>query len=326
MVKEGLKEFSKYFLIGIVILLLFVSYKIIEPYLIVLISAFVLSFIIFPLYSKLKKHLGETFSALICVFIVAVLIILPIGMVVTQITTQTYSLVSGGGLTDFISGFSANPFFDKLDIDLAGIIKTGGRTLLSLTANAARYLPSLLLSFVILIFSIFFMLIKWDDFSKQLREFIPFARKEHLAEEIANSTHAILYGYLLIALIDFVVAAIGLYLLGVNLYLFFACIIAILAFIPGLGAIIVILPLAVYYFLIGEIATLIGIGILGLVLIVGIELFLANWLLSEKSRINPLIMLIGILGGTTIFGVFGFIIGPLVLVYAIRATKELIKD
>lgn len=324
--KEGIREFSKYFLIGIVILLLFLSYKIIEPYIIVLISAFVISFIIFPLYSKLSKHVGETFSALICIFLVSLIIILPIGAITTQLSSQAYSAMNEGNLSGFLDKLSSNQIFEKYNINISELVKSGTNTTLSLIARAASYLPSLLISFMILLFSIFFMLVRWEHLSKEIREFIPFNKRENMIREISHTTHEILNGYLLIALIDFMVAAIGFYILGITPYLFLAFIIAVLAFIPGLGSIVVTLPFAIYYYLIGNITGLVGIIILGAILIFGIEMFLANWLLSSKARISPLIMLIGILGGTMVFGLFGFVIGPLVLAYTIKITKELIKN
>jgi predicted PurR-regulated permease PerM len=57
-----------------------------------------------------------------------------------------------------------------------------------------------------------------------------------------------------------------------------------------------------------------------------VETFIATKVLSGQSRIHPLVMLLGIIGGTTLFGLFGFIIGPLILVYTIRLVKELVSS
>jgi len=48
--------------------------------------------------------------------------------------------------------------------------------------------------------------------------------------------------------------------------------------------------------------------------------------MGEKAKINPLIMLVGIIGGISIFGVFGFIIGPLILTYTLKLINEVIND
>ena len=48
-------------------------------------------------------------------------------------------------------------------------------------------------------------------------------------------------------------------------------------------------------------------------------------IIGKKTKINPLIMLIGILGGIYVFGVFGFVIGPLILVYTLKIVQEFIE-
>ncbi len=44
--------------------------------------------------------------------------------------------------------------------------------------------------------------------------------------------------------------------------------------------------------------------------------------MGDKANIHPFVMMIGVLGGIAIFGIFGFILGPLILVYTIKLVQE----
>jgi predicted PurR-regulated permease PerM len=92
----------------------------------------------------------------------------------------------------------------------------------------------------------------------------------------------------------------------------------IVAFAPGIGPDLIWIPLALYYFAISQYITMWGVIAIGLILMIGIEFFFYNRFVGSKSRIHPFIMMIGVLGGIYVFGIFGFIIGPLVLVNSIK--------
>ena len=64
---------------------------------------------------------------------------------------------------------------------------------------------------------------------------------------------------------------------------------------------------------------------MGLFLSIFIETYLLNHIVEEKAKINPIIRIIGVLGGVPLFGIFGFIIGPLILVYTIKILEEAIE-
>src|SRR3989338_2638069 len=69
----------------------------------------------------------------------------------------------------------------------------------------------------------------------------------------------------------------------------------------------------------------VGVIIVGLIISLVIEILLRNKLVGSSTGINPLVMLIGIIGGMTIFGLFGFIIGPLILVYTLKLIQQTVS-
>lgn len=306
-------------------LLLILSYKIISPFLIPLISAFILAYLARPLFLVLAKKINSHVSAIICLLVIIGIIIIPLGSLIGGITKQAYNSLGDGKLNAMLESLSQYPLLQNFNLDISSLRDKGLEFIINLVSSAASYLPALLLSLLITLISVYYILLNWEKLSKLLIEYLPFKNKKEISREIALATKAILYGTLAIALIEAIVAGIFLAFIGVPTYLLLAALISLLAFIPGLGPGIVWVPLAIYYLLIQSYGQAIAIIILGIILSAGIDAFLRIKILGSEAKIHPLIMLIGILGGVLIFGIFGFIIGPLVLLYTIKLIKGAIK-
>src|SRR3989338_5231133 len=117
-----------------------------------------------------------------------------------------------------------------------------------------------------------------------------------LATDIANTTKKIIRGTLFLALIESIVAATGFWLAGIESYLLLSILIGLFAFIPG-GPAIVWAP--------ALIRKKIG---------------------GKDSRISPIIMLLGIMGGTPLMGLAGIIVGPLLLSYTLEILEEILNQ
>ena len=319
-------DLRKYFLIGIVAILIFLSYKIIAPYIITLITAFVLAYLVKPLYDKLNKKTGKTLAAIISVTLIVIAILLIAGLVTNEILGQAESFVQHNNLEIFLDKISESPIIAKFNIDLAEVSKRSTLFLASLLQDALTYLPEIVITFLILILGIYYILINWENLSTRLKNYLPFKNKEKIAKEISDMTRALVYGSILIALIQFVIGIIGFYLAGVELYMLLSLILFFLAFFPGIGPAIVWVPTAIYYLATRSWITFIGVVITGLILSYLIDTIFRAKYLGKKTGISPFIMLIGIIGGVTVFGIFGFIIGPLILFYTIRLAKGIIEN
>ena len=320
------KSFGKYILFGIVVLLIFLSYQIIKPFLIVLISSFVLAYLAKPLFIFLEKRFGKNISAAICLILILTIIIVPATFAVTTLASQASETIMNTDVMDAIDKLTSLPLINKINFDWEKGVSQVGMVIFSLVGTIASGLPSMLLSALVFLFSFFYILIGWDSIVKQVKKFIPFKDKERVTHEINLATHGIVFGYLLIAILDFVISAIRLYIAGVKFYLLLSFLVAIFVFIPGLGPSLVNFPLLIYYASIENWFAFVIILLTWAIISFFIETILVARVLAGRAKIHPLIMIIGILGGTALFGIFGFIIGPLVLVYTIKLVKELVAN
>jgi predicted PurR-regulated permease PerM len=324
MIKGDEKGFGKYLLLGIILVLIFITYNMLAPYLIVLVSAFVFAYIAKPLFDILAKKLNRSFSAILCIILILCVFIVPIALVTTQIAVQAHDSVLNGDFNKIMDKIISLPILDQLKLNFDAGFDTVVSFVFSVVSGVASKIPSLLLSLILFLCSVFYILYDWDRLMFNVRKFIPFQNKEKTIRDISHATHGIIYGYLLIAFIDFVIAAVGLYLIGVKFSLVLAFLIAFMVFIPGLGPMLVFIPLTIYFGLTSDWISLIFVVILWAILSLFVETYLTAQILSGKTRIHPIIMLLGILGGTSIFGIFGFIIGPMVLVYTIKIVEGLL--
>lgn len=316
---------KKYFVWILMAALVLIAYFLIESFIISLITGFVLAYLMLPIFNFLnKKKIPKRLSAFICVLIVILIVLIPLGGIVTGITLQANQIITSENLQKITEFITSIPFLENLDIDWQQLTKAVVNLIIDLLTRTAKSLPTFLLSVFIILAGVYYILLDWEKLSKQLKKMIPFKDKDEIAKEISKATKDIIYGTVLVSIIGFIVSVIGLYLIGVDQYLFYSAIMAFLLFIPLLGPALLWIPLTIYYFINQQTTLAIGMLIVGLVLSNIVDNIIRMKILGSKARINPLIMLVGIVGGIAMFGIFGFIIGPLILVYTIKILQEVL--
>lgn len=316
------QNLKRYLFWALIAILLVMSYFILKSFLIPIISSFILAYMVMPIYNRLKPKLGTSLSAIVCIILIGIVIVVPLALILGNLVQQAYGTVDTSTLSSFIDRIPNLPFLSSLNINIESIREAGTAFLVFLLTSTAKAIPSLALSLLVLLFATYYALTNWSYITSALKDYIPFSNKEKIAKEIAYSTNHILYGYLLIAAIEFVIASIGFFISGVQFYLALAALIAFFAFVPGVGPGLVWGILAIINILTGNYYTAVGVIITGLVISLGVELFLFPRFIGHRAKIHPFLILLGILGGVPLFGVFGFIIGPLVLVYTIKLIHE----
>ncbi|MBI5804365.1 AI-2E family transporter [Candidatus Pacearchaeota archaeon] len=318
-------DYEKYFFWAVVIVLVILSYLILKNYLIALISAFILAYLVRPLFIRIQKPFGKFGAALISIFVVLLILILPIALVLGSALQQAQVYLSGGNFENILGKISSYPLLDKFDIspeDFSG----KDSIFVSFLTSAVYRAPSFLISVLISLFGMYYILVHWDGLAVRLKDFIPFKDKEEVSRDISRITNVLVYGTLFIAFIEFIVGSLGFYFLGIDSFLLLSLLIFFFAFIPALGPAVVWIPLLIYNLVVKNYFTAGGVLVVGLALSVLIDSVLKAKILGDKSKINPFVMLLGIFGGISIFGIFGFIIGPLVLAYTLEILEEVVKS
>ncbi|MEM3112913.1 MAG: AI-2E family transporter [Candidatus Pacearchaeota archaeon] len=320
--EEG-NNLKRYFFYGVLAAIFIVSYFIVKDFFIESITAIVLAFLIKPLTDKLAEKISRPVAALISVISLLTIITISITFIAKSILKEVYILINSSTPNEIINLVSKFPESEIIINNMDSIKGSIGNYLISKLPSLAFLVPKTLFSLFIIFFLMYYILVDWYNIKARIINAMPFKNKAIILKRIEKVSSEIIYGTLIIGIIEAVVAIIGFSLLGIKLAVLFGIIIGIFAVIPLLGPIIIWLPLMVIEIINGNYLNATLLLILGLILSVGIDWLLRIKILQKRSEIHPIIMLIGVIGGIRIFGITGFIIGPLILSIALSLAEEI---
>lgn len=316
------KEAKKYFLIMCLLVVLYLSYKIIQPYITAILGALILAYIFFPLFRKLKEKTNKPeLSSILTCLIIVLLILIPILIISNILIQESIGLYQ----SDFIKNIEL--FTEKYtseDFPYSGLVSQaifkGLEYIQTGATNIFIALPSGIFGFLIAIYTLYFLLINGELLTKKIKSIIPLKEKESLLNNIGKTTYSIVYGLFAVAVIEIIISAIGFSILGLSSPIMWSLVIGFLALIPFIGPTFVWVPFTIIELLLDNTWVAIGLIITGIILSV-VDTFLRAKLIGEKSQMSPAIVLIGLLGGLKVFGFTGLILGPVVLSTLIEIIK-----
>jgi predicted PurR-regulated permease PerM len=320
------EELKKYLPLAIIAVLVVISFLIIKDYIIPIITAFILSYLILPVHKKLSKKIPEKLSAIISILIILLIILVPLTGMISGVISHSYELLSSDTFNNFLNKISESPLIDKWGIDVQEITNKSIQLIISLLTDLATSIASALLALLIMTISMFYFLTDWDKLSKSAIKYFPFKNKNKVAKDISKITKNLIYGTFLIALIEFVIASIGFGIAGIGPFFLLAIITGLFAFIPALGPTIVWVPTFIVLLIQNNIFASTIVLITGLIMSLYVDTILRAKITGKKTGIHPIIILVGIIGGVTVLGIAGFIIGPLILSYTIKLLEDLAED
>lgn len=232
-------------------------------------------------------------------------------------------LVSKLGKLPFLKEMLGDPeayFVQGLQRFLSGITERFAATVTALV----RRLPGVLLFLLFTVISCFYFSVEYDAVTRTLMRLLPARFREGFPAWKARATGAVkryLRAYVLLFLLTLTELTLGFFFLRVRSAFLVALLVAILDILPVLGVGVVLIPFALFCFATG--ATARGVGLCVLYLVITIVRQIAEPHLVGKSiGLHPILMLISLYVGLGLFGVMGFLIGPL----AALATKALFSQ
>jgi len=166
----------------------------------------------------------------------------------------------------------------------------------------------------IMLYLLFFLLRDGKALAEAIREAIPLRgeQKAALFTRFADVVRATVKGGILVAMAQGTLGGIAFWFLGIHAALLWAVLMAFLSLIPAIGATLVWLPVAIYFLATGAIWQGIGLILYGVLVIGLVDNLLRPFLVGKGSKLPDYIVLISTLGGIEVFGLNGFVIGPLI--------------
>ncbi|GAB3389372.1 AI-2E family transporter [Azotobacter armeniacus] len=274
-------------------------------------------------------NLSSSITLIICV-IGAVLPIIIISSLLIQEGAILYTQLEAGQI-DFrslLEGFKArlppplqtqlshfgldnqNEFRDKI----ASAAMQGSQFLATKAFYIGQNTFQFILSFFVMLYLLFFFLRDGTALVRQIREAIPLSemKKSRLFQRFTCMVQATIKGSIIIAVIQGALGGVIFALIGIPRALIWGVAMGFLSFLPALGTGLIWVPVAVYFLLSGAILKSVLLTVCGIFIIGLVDNILRPILVSKDTRMPDYLVLVSTLGGLALFGLSGFVIGPVI--------------
>ena len=289
--------------------------------------------IFYPLHQRLLKrfHNRVNLASLATLLICLVIVILPVIFIVTSVVAEGVSLYEKMDEGDikpdqFIEKIHSNfPIIqntlDRFGISLEALkshatdaAMASGKFLAQHTFDIGQNAFRFVLNVCLMVYLTFFMLRDGQRLLELLIQALPIGdeRERLLFRKFAEVTRATVKGNIVVAAVQGTLGGIIFWLLGIPAALLWGVIMAFASLIPAVGAAIIWAPAALYLIATGDVVQGViliafGAGVIGLV-----DNLLRPVLVGRDTKLPDYIVLLSTLGGIALFGINGFVIGPLI--------------
>src|SRR3990172_1354073 len=142
--------------------------------------------------------------------------------------------------------------------------------------------------------------------------------------QLEKVTNSVVKGALLISLAQGIIAGLGYFIFGVPNPALLGAATVLTALIPGIGTAIILIPAVIYLWFQGEIFFAVALLLWGMFIVGLVDNYLKPKLIAREVGIHPFLILLSALGGLSFLGIYGFLLGPLLLSF-LFALIELYK-
>lgn len=331
---------EKWFFLLVTALVLFLFWQILEPFILVIIVATVVTIILAPIDKRLKKLLKHPrLSAALLSIATFFLVFIPILTILFLMVTQASDLVrTAASDTSWLTQLkaSATPIILALPapmqeeiaaVDLSAIGKSVATWAFKNVGNVFSSSTQLILNMFIFFLCLYYLLVNRERLYDEALALSPLENEtdKMLLKRIVNTIRGVVFGVLLVAIIQGIIAGIGMTIFGVPGSLIWGALTAVAGLVPMLGTAIVLIPAVLYLFFTGSTVAAIGLLIWALVFVAMIDNLVGPYLIGGRAHLHSFLVLISVLGGLAAFGSVGAIAGPTILA-ALLGLMELYKS
>ena len=323
----AMKSQNAYYLLLTLITILFVS--LIFNFAAPILWSIVVSIIFYPLYEKLllmtnKKSLSSMLSLILILLLVIMPSIAVLGLIGNELinfinSSENYSfeqyfqmIPNESAINQLIawSGLSINDLIEKADDFLISASKMLYQSVSTISANVINFFVSLF----IFVYLTFFFLRDGEKILQHCMDAFPMKNEDesYLLDQFQKTTRATIKGTVMVALAQGFLGYLTLLLIGIKGALIWGAVMALLSIVPAVGTVLVWLPIALVLFLNGEIMDASLLIFSGVFIIGMIDNLLRPILIGKETKMPDYLILLTTIGGISIFGITGFIVGPII--------------
>jgi predicted PurR-regulated permease PerM len=327
---------------GVLLLLIavlsYLTFQLVQPYLSFVIAALLLAYVLSPVQTWLESQLdrfGSTTAAALLVIVVTLALLVPFVALIVATAGEAVAIARSLAADDIAAQLNAPEAWlnSRLgqNIDLTSEIVTPlegvAQTVLGTAPDLLASLTHITIGLGLAAFLLFYLLRDGDQLVDWLHTITPLPQsvQERLYDRVDNMTRAVLLGHVLVAIIQGGIAGVGLLIVGISNVLFWTVIMILLSLLPFVGSFLVWGPAALYLLSAGQTVGALFLIAYGTVVVGVSDEYLRPVIVDRYAEISPAVIVIGVIGGLSAFGVMGLFIGP-IIIGALKAALELFDE
>lgn len=288
-----------------------------------------------PLFVYLLKRMPgrRTGAAMATVTIILLLVILPLGLIVASLVQEATAVYQRMQSGDFNLGVYFQQVYtllpawvlallERVGLGSTGLIlerlsaslSKGSQFLATQALSIGQDAFDFIVSFFVMLYLMFFLLRDGAALSRQIEKAVPLEAgiRHELAGKFVTVIRATVKGNVAVAALQGALGGLTFWMLGIHAPVLWGTLMAFLSLLPAVGAALVWGPVAIYFLVTGAIwkgliLTAVGVLVIGLV-----DNILRPVLVGKDTKMPDYVVLVSTLGGMAIFGLNGFVIGPVV--------------
>jgi predicted PurR-regulated permease PerM len=206
------------------------------------------------------------------------------------------------------------PSQEQLLQQVATAVKAAGAYLVSFASRMTATTAAFLLNLFVMLYAMFFFFRDGHKILERIFYYTPLSDEDEtrMLTQLASITRATVKGTMVIGIIQGALAGIAFWVAGIEGAALWGTIMTSLSIIPGIGAALVWVPAVIILFITGQHLTATLLAVWCAAVVGTVDNFLRPMLVGRDAKMPDLLILIGTLGGLFLFGLIGFIVGPIV--------------
>ena len=327
-----LKNYNVYFFFFILIGISVMAYFILKPFLVPFILAAILAHLFYFIYKAVLKLVKiKSISAAITCSVVALLILIPIIFIASLVVSEVQNIIvhfsqNMGSIQSFTNGLkqdlSAIPLIKFIGVErfinentILDAAKTFSQNALLILQSTYNEVANIIFVLFIMFFSLFYLLMDGEKLVKKIMQLSPIkdSYENNLIDKFNSITRATIKGTILIAILQGLIGSVLFAATGVSSPIILGLVMTVTSVIPAVGSGLVWVPVGLVMLLFGHITAGIIILVVGMLVISTVDNLIKPKFVGHDTQMHPLMILFATLGGIALFGISGFLVGPIIM-------------
>ena len=325
------KTISNATLLGLVLVISALFLTMIHQFLMAIFMAGLFSAMVMPVHHWLTKKMGnrEILASIVTVIGIILLVLIPLSLLITIVITQAISV--GQSVTPWVQTFINEPtalsaYLEKIPyyenilpyrdviLEKAGqFVGTVSSFLIDSLSSFTMVTIDAIFSSIIMLYVMFYFLNMGDILLKKILFFLPLDDKDEqrLLIRFTSVARATIKGTVIIGIIQGTLCGAAFALAGIEGPVFWGSLMSVLSIVPAFGTAIIWFPALIILALTGNFTGVIILAILCGAVAGNLDNIIRPRLVGKDTEMHDLFVLFGTLGGISMFGLLGIIIGPI---------------